>query len=259
MIFVFLPSYLSSDVMRGRIGDGFVDEYAYTINCINSIIFLPIVVLIGYYTDRVGTMPFISVSTFVIALLSPFLFYGLAMSTSSYMNWFLQFVLVLCCVPLWGCIFYWYINKLLPDPRTRVTIYGVGYNLGAAFFGGTASLIATTFVEETGAINGMILSGIWMSVMAVLCVGTVFYTEFCERPMDKKENDQNNVPIEKAGIKGYYQNSFTSTWHLNPKYRTLDTIDEAGESNDEDNDGFNSSEENDISTYDQHKSPKRYG
>ena len=186
MIFVFLPSYLSSEVMRGRIEDGFVDYYAYTINCINSIIFLPIIVIIGYYTDRVGTMPFISVSTFVTALLSPFLFYGLAMSTSSYMNWFLQFVSVMTCVPLWGCIFYWYINKLLPDPRTRVTIYGVGYNLGAAFFGGTASLIGTSFVEATGPINGIILSGIWMSVMAVVCMATVCYTEFCDEESIKK-------------------------------------------------------------------------
>ena len=225
----------------------------------NSIIFLPIVVSIGYYTDRIGTMPFISVSTFVIALLSPFLFYGLAMSTSSYINWFLQFLLVLSCIPLWGCIFYWYINKLLIDPRTRVTIYGVGYNLGAAFFGGTASLIATSFVEETGAINGMILSGIWMSVMAILCIITVYYTEFCNNKNNEKEIDDNNKSgkQEKLGIKGYYQNSFTSTWHLNPKYRTLDTINEAGES--DNNSFFDSSEENDISTYDQHNSPKRYG
>ena len=40
------------------------------------------------------------------------------------------------------------IAKLLPDPRTRVTIYGVGYNLGAAVFGGTATLIGSSFVSS---------------------------------------------------------------------------------------------------------------
>merc|ERR1712157_105940 len=58
MIFVFLPSYLSSDVMRGRRGDNWVDETAYSTNCINSILFLPLVVLIGYYADKIGTMGF---------------------------------------------------------------------------------------------------------------------------------------------------------------------------------------------------------
>ena len=258
MIFVFLPSYLSSEVMRGTMDDGFIDEYAYTINCINSILFLPVVVTIGYFTDYLGTMPFISVSTLATMCISPFLFYGLAMSTSSIMNWFLQFLLVMACVPVWGCIFYWYIKYLLPDPRTRVTIYGVGYNLGAAFFGGTASLIGTSFVEELGPVNGMVMSGAWMSIMAVLCIGTIGYIKYCEMSGKEKTDYPDSVTERK---KAFGQGTMNSTWYL----RKLDPIQEEGSSDDDiasftsDDDRFNSSEENDIATYDQHHSPKRYG
>ena len=225
MIFVFLPSYLSSDVMRGEL-DGFTDDHAYSMNCINSILFLPICILVGYFVDRVGAMPFIAISSALVIFASPFLFYGLAISTSSTMNWFLQFLLVLSCVPIWGCIYYWYIKYLLPDPRTRVTIYGVGYNLGAAVFGGTASLIGTSFVSSMGPINGMIWSGIWMSIMAVLCIGTVVYVQVFEGQIETKALDSKGVNKYDGNNKG-----FTSKWYLNPEFAKLDTIQEVDSEN----------------------------
>merc|ERR1712228_463824 len=179
LIFVFLPSYLSSEVMRGRSVDAWIDSSAYSTNCINSIIFLPICVIIGYYADRIGTMGFLTLSSIAVIFSAPFLFYGLSISNSSTMNWFLQFLLVMACVPMWGCIYFWYINTLLPDPRTRVTVYGVAYNLGAAVFGGTASLIGTFFVASMGPINGMIMCGLWMSINAVICASTIGYIAFC--------------------------------------------------------------------------------
>eukprot|EP00483_Globobulimina_turgida_P004984 UN04994 len=225
--------------MRGRGTDGWIDDYAYTINCINSVLFLPICVVVGYFTDKLGTMPFLCVSAIIVTFVSPFLFYGLSISESSMMNWFLQFLLILSCVPIWGCIFFWYINTLLPDPRTRVTIYGVGYNLGAALFGGTASLIGTAFVSSMGSINGMIWSGVWMSIMAVLCIGCVSFIEFCEK--------QPNGPVSfQAKFMGKSENAFNSTWYLNSKYKQLDTI------NEEANCEYSSSDE-------PFKSPKVYG
>eukprot|EP01084_Bolivina_argentea_P175020 303120_1 len=265
LIFVFLPSYLSSEVMRGN-SDGWIDEYAYTINCVNSIIFLPICVLIGYFTDKIGTLPFLIISCIIVTFISPFVFYGLAISTNTIMNWFLQFLLVLACVPIWGCIFYWYIRTLLTDPRTRVTIYGAGYNLGAAVFGGTASLIGTAFVSSMGSIKGMIWSGIWMSIMAVLCIGCVLYIEFYEkRKLSEKEINSKCIPSDRNVCIGkynkYYQKQFTSTWYLNK----LDPINEEVQEeicpieNYNIDDDIDSSQENDISTYDQHNSPKLYG
>jgi len=225
MIFVFLPSYLSSNVMRGSLEDGWIDDYAYTINCVNSVLFLPICVLIGYYVDRVGTTPFLTASSCVVLFASPFIFYGLAVSTSSVLNWFYQFLLVMACVPTWACCYYWYIHALLPDPRTRVTNYGVGYNLGAAIFGGTASLIGSGLVSTMDPIEGMVWSGIWMSVLATLSILTIGYIELYDTPkrdaMAKEKAAKFNEPIPDK------LDTFTSTWYLNPTFgKPLETIPE---------------------------------
>eukprot|EP01083_Nonionella_stella_P315030 1136816_1 len=213
LIFVFLPSYLSSSVLRGA-EDGWTDDNAYIINSINSVLFLPICVLVGYYADRIGTLPFICFSCGIVIFLAPFLFYGLAISTSSVMNWFLQFMLTMCCVPLWGCIFFWYISELLMDPRTRVTIYGVGYNAGAAVFGGTASLIGTALVSSFGSTYGMIASGLWMSILAMLTIGIVAFIV-----LRKAATESGDTAME---TKSYEAEPFTSLWYLNSKYKSLD-------------------------------------
>ena len=217
MLFVFLPSYLSSSELRGSSaedGNQWIDENAYTINCINSILFLPFTVIVGYFVDKIGAMPFLCCSCFVITFVSPFLFYALALSESSIMNWFLQFVLVSACVPLWGCIYFWYISELLTDPRTRVTIYGVAYNLGAAVFGGTASLIGTSFVASMGPTNGMVLCGIWMSINAVVCISTVGYIQFCGS--DQREKAAMMMDCEYAIERKYYQNEKWFMHKLDP-------------------------------------------
>merc|ERR1712228_159052 len=127
-----------------------------------------------------------TLSSIAVIFSAPFLFYGLSISNSSTMNWFLQFLLVMACVPMWGCIYFWYINTLLPDPRTRVSVYGVGYNLGAAVFGGTASLIGTSLVSSMGPINGMIWSVIWMSVMATMALERLRLLNFLKSHKEKK-------------------------------------------------------------------------
>eukprot|EP00484_Ammonia_sp_Unknown_P025443 CAMPEP_0197026238 /NCGR_PEP_ID=MMETSP1384-20130603/6371_1 /TAXON_ID=29189 /ORGANISM="Ammonia sp." /LENGTH=548 /DNA_ID=CAMNT_0042454877 /DNA_START=40 /DNA_END=1686 /DNA_ORIENTATION=+ len=268
MIFVFLPSYLSSDVMRGWNDDGWIDSYAYTINCINSLLFLPICVLVGYNVDRVGTMPFLSAGTILVSLGAPFLFYGLSTSQSTFLNWFYQFLLVMSCVPIWGCIYYWYIHALLPDPRTRVTIYGVGYNLGGAVFGGTAVLIATFFVEETGPIDGMILSGIWMSIMAIMSIATIAYVNWHDSDsVEQQVTAGAEIKDRVERVKYYRQHEFTSTFFLNK----LDTIKEASSGEDAmepftDSDEYNSSDDDERgdgkkedSEYHRYSSSKVYG
>lgn len=162
MVFVFLPTYLSSDVMRGSADDGYTDSNAFIFNTINSIAYLPLCVGVGHFVDRYGAIPFLSVSALSITVMAPFVFYGFAVSTSSILNWALQFVLVVALCPmLGGTSYFWYIDSLLSDPRTRVTVYGVGYNLGAALFGGTATLIGTAMVTAMGPTDGMVWAGVW--------------------------------------------------------------------------------------------------
>lgn len=196
MIFVFLPSYLENGDLR----PSFTNTYAYTINCINSVAYLPLILLVGYLTDitEKGALKFLMISNVAVIFLSPFVFYALSISKSYLTDWLLQFIMVAACVPMWGSIFFWYISELLPDPRTRVTIYGVGYNLGAAVFGGTASLIASSLVESAGSTAGMVLSGSWMSMMALMCLLCVGFIEFVEKPRKARERYYN---IRRGGKK----------------------------------------------------------
>eukprot|EP00485_Elphidium_margaritaceum_P000968 CAMPEP_0202693952 /NCGR_PEP_ID=MMETSP1385-20130828/7942_1 /ASSEMBLY_ACC=CAM_ASM_000861 /TAXON_ID=933848 /ORGANISM="Elphidium margaritaceum" /LENGTH=527 /DNA_ID=CAMNT_0049349715 /DNA_START=51 /DNA_END=1634 /DNA_ORIENTATION=+ len=245
LLFVFLPSFLSSDVMRGYNidPDAYIDTYAYSINCINSVLFLPLCVLVGYLTDRYGAMPFLSTSAIMITFSAPFLFYGLAISRSPILDWFLQFLLVMSCVPMWGCIFFWYINVLLPDPRTRVTMYGVGYNLGASVFGGTASLIGASLVQVEGPVRGMVFTGIWMSALAIVSICCIWYIDHREKRLQRIDRERQRQRIGIGGDKSWSQQQleglkaggrFTSTWYLKQldpitegSYETLPTTESA--------------------------------
>merc|ERR1719445_2026475 len=104
LIFVFVPTFLSSSVMRGASEDGWTDPNAFELNSVNSVVFLPLCVVIGYFADKIGAFPFLAVSATATALASPFVFYALAVSTSSWLNWALQFGLVLAMVPIWSTI-----------------------------------------------------------------------------------------------------------------------------------------------------------
>lgn len=207
MVFVFIPTYLSSDVMRGNADDHFTDPNAFIFNTINSIAYLPMCVAVGYFVDKIGAIPFLSVSALSITVMAPFVFYGFAVSTSSILNWALQFVLVVALCPiLGGTSYFWYIDSLLPDPTTRVTVYGVGYNLGAALFGGTATLIGTAMVSSLGPTDGMVWSGVWLSILAILTVVMVGFVEFCEKSSRNKEKVvfQETAPIV---IQGNHSNT----------------------------------------------------
>ena len=58
--------------------------------------------------------------------------------------------------------------------RSKNKICGVGYNLGAACFGGTASLIGSGFVAGKGSEIGTALLGVWLSVLAVVAFSIIF-------------------------------------------------------------------------------------
>ena len=176
--YVFLPSYLSSESMHG-----WSDHSAYAINAINNVISLPLVLLVGYFTDKAKykAATFLFPGCILAFLFSPVLFWGFSQTqkgmTGIWMDWLLQFILTCIYSLIHGCIYYWYISKLLMDPRTRVTLFGVGYNLGAACFGGTASLIGSGFVAGKGSEIGTALLGVWLSVLAVVAFSIIFYVE----------------------------------------------------------------------------------
>ena len=109
------------------------------------------------------------------------------------MDWLLQFILTCIYSLIHGCIYYWYISKLLIDPRTRVTLFGVGYNLGAACFGGTASLIGSAFVAGEGSETGIALLGVWLSVLAVVAFSIIFHVERSTRYRNGLNENEKDV------------------------------------------------------------------
>ena len=66
-----------------------------------------------------------------------------------------------------GVVFFWYIDALLVDPKTRTRIFGVAYNIGAVFFSGTGPLLGSEFIKEFGTTAGSVLIGMWLSLLAL--------------------------------------------------------------------------------------------
>ena len=67
-----------------------------------------------------------------------------------------------------GGLYYWFMDRVVTEPRTRQRIFGVSYNIGALLFGGTAPFLGTMFVDLWGSLFGSIAIGGWSSTMALI-------------------------------------------------------------------------------------------
>ncbi len=156
-------------------------------------------VFIGLTVDRfIEARVFLIYGSVAAIFVSPFLFYAISLSRSVWLDWGLQveppsslsrsyararatkiqLVMALILVNLSGAAAYWYMTTLVTDPRSRVTVYGIGYNLGASIFSGTASLIGASLVDVWGSQMGMFLTGLWMSFLGICTLITVIYVEW---------------------------------------------------------------------------------
>ena len=183
LIFVFLPTYLESNAMHG-----WIDKYAYLGNGITSIIVLPYSVLVGYLTDKskYKARYFLFINTILIIISGPIIFYWISITESYIIPILLQILIGFFAANIWGSIFYWYIDSLLSNPLTRTTLFGVGYNLGASLFGGTATLIGSTLVEYFGSQTGMILTGAWFSILSLISLIVIGYVELIQKKSSYK-------------------------------------------------------------------------
>jgi MFS transporter, MHS family, proline/betaine transporter len=103
--------------------------------------------LMGAWSDRIGQTPLLMTGAAGIALLVYPCFLWLTSEDLPRMvaAQILLTVLVACYMgPFFAAV-----AELFPTPQ-RYTGLSVGYNIGAAFFGGTAPLIATLFIEWSG-------------------------------------------------------------------------------------------------------------
>ena len=108
-------------------------------------------------------------------LISPFVWYGFTITVQPYHDFLLA--LILCIIPniTCGACYFWYIDALLLDPRTRTRIFGVGYNIGAVLFAGTAPFLGAFFIKTNGITMGSILIGSWVSLVALMSLCAYIY------------------------------------------------------------------------------------
>eukprot|EP01083_Nonionella_stella_P099807 280747_1 len=170
---IFLPDYLSKESMHG-----WADTRAYEFNAYLMIISAIWIVCIGFCTDKYGPLRFLITSSVLTMLISPVMWYMLSETSSAWQDFLLSLVMVLIPNITNGAVYFWYIDTLLTDPRTRTRIFGVAFNIGAVLFAGTAPVLGTFFIEMGGITRGAILIGIWVSITAFISLSAYLYEHF---------------------------------------------------------------------------------
>lgn len=137
---VFMISYLSQ-VLKHSIDDALI------LNSITMLFMLPVIVASAWWSDKHGRKPILLVSAAALLVLA----YPIFMLINSG-----SFPLILC-----GLLLYALINGAFLGPvpavlvelfptSIRSTAMAVSYNIAGALFGGTAPIVSTWLIRETG-------------------------------------------------------------------------------------------------------------
>lgn len=140
MIFVYMTTYLSSQTHIPL-------SEALDINTISMIVLLVLTPVFGYLSDRFGRKPFLIAGCLIITLFAYPLFVVLTKGDITY-DLMAQLVFALGLSMIFGP-FGAVMVELFPT-RIRMSAISIGYNMGFAVFGGTAPLLATFLIKETG-------------------------------------------------------------------------------------------------------------
>jgi MHS family proline/betaine transporter-like MFS transporter len=140
VVFVYLPSYL------GNVAGHPLDQVM-TINFVAMIVVGVVVPLVGTLSDRVGRKPPLVFAATGLLVLSYPLFWMLARGEFIFSllgQCIFAFLLASLAAPLYALL------VELFQTRARYSALSLGFNVATALFGGTAPLLATYLVKETG-------------------------------------------------------------------------------------------------------------
>jgi MHS family proline/betaine transporter-like MFS transporter len=140
MVFIYLTTYLSSETH-------ILLSMALRLNTAAMVLLLLLIPLMGILSDKVGRKPLLVGASACFALFGYPLF-QVMQKESSGLDLMALAVFAILTAALQGSMPAM-IAELFPT-RVRMTAVSTAYNLGQAFFGGTAPLVCTYLIEKTG-------------------------------------------------------------------------------------------------------------
>ena len=161
IIFVYMITYLTS-ILKFPLGS------ALTINSINMAILTLLIPVVGSLSDRFGRKPFMLAAALGFSLFSYPLYRLLFHDTfAAVLASQMMFAVV---VAVWWGPLPATLVEMFP-PRERYSAMSIGYNTAIALFGGTAPLVATFLIKETG---NVLAPSFYLILCALVSLGTVF-------------------------------------------------------------------------------------
>lgn len=140
LITIFIVSYLSTIV-------GLENSLALQVNTIGMVAFALTVVFVGFFIDKVGKVRIMMFAAILFALFS-YVIFG-----NFFSGFILRITLAYVCLAVIMGIYYSPLASLLVDifpPIVRYSGVSISHNLSMTIFGGTAPILVTFFMRQTG-------------------------------------------------------------------------------------------------------------
>lgn len=162
MLFVWMPTYLGKIVSPPI-------EHALLVNTLSLIVLIAVIPLAGLLSDLYGRKQVMLTGILLMGVLA----YPLFILIDQGVLW-MALAAQLVFAVLMGLI-----QGPLPalmvemfPARTRFSAIGLGYNLTLAVFGGTAPIVCTWLIRETGHLTSPAIYLIFLSVISFICLVT---------------------------------------------------------------------------------------
>ncbi|MFO1085992.1 MAG: MFS transporter [Reyranellaceae bacterium] len=172
LMFVYIVSWL-------QLVDGVTPARALGINTISMVLLLPLIVTMGWLTDRVGRRPVMLGAT-ALAIVGAWPLFWLMHSANPAIVLLGQLGFVLSVGTFIGCQPTMMVEAV--PAKVRCTAIALGYNVTLGLVGGLSPLVATWLVERTGndySPGFMIMAAAFVSFMALLT-----YQETYRKPLE---------------------------------------------------------------------------